>query len=328
MKIIITDGYTLNPGDLSWEPLDAFGEVLYYDRTSPEEVRQRCSVGNIILTNKTPIDKATIDAAPGLRLIAVTATGYNMVDTEAARKRAIPVCNVPEYGTDSVAQHTFALLLELSNNVGDYAQSVRDGEWQRSPDFCYRRTPLIELKGKTLGLIGFGRIGQQVARIALAFDMRVLYNRRSSAPQQAGTKAAIPASPGMPRPVAMNTLFEESDFISLHCPLTPENHSFINARYLSLMKPTAFLINTSRGQLIHEADLATALRNKTLAGAALDVLATEPPPPGHPLTGLPNCLVTPHIAWMSGDARRRLLQTTIENVRLALAGTPQHVVNP
>lgn len=312
MKIIITDGYTLNPGDLSWRPLDAFGEVVYYDRTSPGEVKQRCSGANIILTNKTPINEETIDAATGLRLIAVTATGYNMVDTVAARKRGIPVCNVPEYGTDSVAQHTFALLLELSNHVGDYAQSVREGEWQRSPDFCYRREPLIELKGKTLGLIGFGRIGQQVARIAQAFDMRVLYHRRS--PADAGS-------------TSLETLFSDSDFISLHCPLTPENHSFINAKLLSLMKPTAFLINTSRGQLINETDLATALHNKTLAGAALDVLSTEPPPTGHPLIGLPNCLLTPHIAWMSAEARRRLLETTIDNVRLALAGTPQHVVN-
>ena len=327
MKIIITDGYTLNPGDLSWQPLDAFGEVVYYDRTSPDEVKQRCSEANIILTNKTPINEETIDAATGLRLIAVTATGYNMVDTAAARKRGIPVCNVPEYGTDSVAQHTFALLLELSNHVGDYAQSVQEGEWQRSPDFCYCKTPLIELKGKTLGLIGFGRIGKQVARIAQAFDMRVLYSRRSPVLQEVREKADTPASPGIPQPVDMNTIFRDSDFISLHCPLTPENQSFINAKLLSLMKPTAFLINTSRGQLINETDLAAALRNKTLAGAALDVLSTEPPPPGHPLIGLANCLLTPHIAWMSAEARRRLLGTTIDNVRLALAGTPQHVVN-
>jgi glycerate dehydrogenase len=312
MKIIITDGYTLNPGDLSWRPLDAFGEVVYYDRTSPDEVKQRCSEANIILTNKTPINEETINAATGLRLIAVTATGYNMVDTVAARKRGIPVCNVPEYGTDSVAQHTFALLLELTDHVGDYAQSVREGEWQRSPDFCYGREPLIELKGKTLGLIGFGRIGQQVARIAQAFNMVVLYHRRSSADAQSA---------------ALETIFKDSDFISLHCPLTPDNASFINAKLLSLMKPTAFLINTSRGQLINETDLAEALRNKVLAGAALDVLSTEPPPPGHPLIGLANCLLTPHIAWMSAEARRRLLGTTIDNVRLALAGTPQHVVN-
>lgn len=322
MKIIITDGYTLNPGDLSWQPLDAFGEVVYYDRTSPDEVKQRCSGANIILTNKTPINEETINAATGLRLIAVTATGYNMVDTAAARKRGIPVCNVPEYGTDSVAQHTFALLLELSNHVGDYAQSVREGDWQRSPDFCYCRTPLIELKGKTLGLVGFGRIGQQVARIAQAFDMRVLYHRRSPALHEVRAKAS-----GIPQLVDLNTIFQDSDFISLHCPLTPDNASFINTKLLSLMKPTAFLINTSRGQLVNEYDLATALRNKTLAGAALDVLSTEPPPAGHPLIGLPNCLLTPHIAWMSGEARRRLLATTIDNVRLALAGTPQHVVN-
>jgi glycerate dehydrogenase len=310
MKIVITDGYTLNPGDLSWEPLHALGEVIYYDRTAPADIFVRCRPANIIVTNKTPIDSATIDAATGLRLIAVTATGYNMVDTMAARKRGISVCNVPEYGTDSVAQHTFALLLELSNSVGRYDQSVREGEWQRSPDFCYSKVPLIELKGKTLGLIGFGRIGRQVARIAQAFGMRILYSGRSA--------QAVP----------MDTLFKESDFISLHCPLTADNHSFINTEFLSYMKPTAFLINTARGQLINETDLAVALRNKVLAGAALDVLAIEPPPPGHPLIGLSNCLLTPHIAWMSWEARQRLLQTTIDNIRRALSGAPQHVVNP
>jgi glycerate dehydrogenase len=323
MKIVITDGYTLNPGDLSWEPLHSLGEVIYYDRSAPADILPRCRPANIIVTNKTPVDAATIDAAVDLRLIAVTATGYNMVDTMAARKRGIPVCNVPEYGTDSVAQHTFALLLELSNSVGRYDQSVREGEWQRSPDFCYCKTPLIELKGKTLGLVGFGRIGRQVARIAQAFGMRVLYTGRPAAPGAASSRGASSA-----QAVPMNTLFKESDFISLHCPLTADNHSFIDAKLLSLIKPAAFLINTSRGQLINETDLAAALRNHVLAGAALDVLATEPPPPDHPLIGLPNCLLTPHIAWMSWEARQRLLQTTIDNIRLALSGAPQHVVNP
>ena len=327
MKIVITDGYTLNPGDLSWEPLHTSGEVIYYDRTAPADILLRCRPANIIVTNKTPIDAATIDAATGLRLIAVTATGYNMVDTMAARERGVPVCNVPEYGTDSVAQHTFALLLELSNSVGRYDQSVREGEWQRSPDFCYSKAPLIELKGKTLGLIGFGRIGRQVARIAQAFGMRILYSGRSADGfHQPGE--GDPSAEQSPQAVPMTTLFKESDFISLHCPLTADNHSFINAEFLSYMKPTAFLINTARGQLINEADLAAALRNKVLAGAALDVLATEPPPPGHPLIGLSNCLLTPHIAWMSWEARQRLLQTTIDNIRRALSGAPQHVVNP
>lgn len=314
MKIVITDGYTLNPGDLSWGGFDPLGTVIYYDRTSPTEVTERCRPANVIITNKTPISEETINAAPDLQLIAVTATGYNVVDVAAARRRGIPVCNVPEYGTDSVVQHAFALLLECSNQAGRHAESVREGEWQRSADWCYGKAPLIELKGKTLGLVGFGRIGQQMARIAQVFGMQVLYHSRS-------------AKSTLAKAVSLNTLFEESDFISLHCPLTPDNHSFINAKLLSLMKRTAFLINTARGQLIHEADLAAALKNGVLAGAALDVLATEPPLPGHPLIGLPNCLLTPHIAWMTGEARGRLMQMTVENVRLALAGTPQHVVN-
>ena len=314
MQIVITDGYTLNPGDLSWEPFYELGEVIYYDRTAAADIGSRCRDSNIIVTNKTPIGAATIAAAVDLRLIAVTATGYNMVDVGTARERGILVCNVPEYGTDSVAQHTFALLLELCNGVGGYDRSIREGDWQRSLDFCYSKTPLIELRGKTLGLVGFGRIARQVARIAEAFGMHVLYSSRS-------------ASVGAPRAVPMDRLFSQSDFISLHCPLTADNHSFINAPLLSLMKPTAFLINTARGQLINEGDLAEALKTRQLAGAALDVLASEPPPPGHPLIGLSNCLLTPHIAWMSWEARHRLLTMTADNIRAALAGAPRNVVN-
>ena len=314
MKIVITDGYTLNPGDLSWRPFDQLGEVIYYDRTTAGEVVERCRPANVIITNKTTIDAQTIRAAADLKLIAVSATGYNVVDIGAARERGIPVCNVPEYGTDSVAQHAFALLLELASRVGQHERSVREGEWHQSADWCYGKAPLTELKGKILGLVGFGRIGQQMARIAQAFGMQVIYFSRS-------------ARSTLARAAPMDVLFAESDFISLHCPLTPDNHSFINAKYLSLMKPTAYLINTARGQLIQEADLADALRRGVLAGAALDVLSAEPPLPGHPLIGLANCLITPHIAWMSGEARRRLMQTTFENVQLALAGRPQHVVN-
>ena len=230
MQIVITDGYTLNPGDLSWEPFYKLGEVTYYDRTAAADIGSRCRPSNIIVTNKTPIDAATIGAAGDLRLIAVTATGYNMVDVGAARERGIPVCNVPEYGTDSVAQHTFALLLELSNGVGGYDRSVREGDWQRSLDFCYSKTPLIELKGKTLGLVGFGRIGRQVARIAEAFGMRVLYYRRSAPDLVPGSEAGLAGSGVLaeqapPKAVPMERLFSESDFISLHCPLTAGNHS-------------------------------------------------------------------------------------------------------
>jgi len=314
MQIVITDGYTLNPGDLSWRAFDQLGELVYYDRTRPGEVKDRCAAAEVIITNKTTVNEDTILAAAGLRIIAVTATGYNVVDTEAARRRGILVCNVPAYGTDSVAQHTIALLLELTNQAGMHARSVNEGEWQNAQDWCYAKKPLIELKGKTLGLIGFGNIGQQVAHIAQAFGMQVLYYSRSS-------KSTLA------RPVPLQSIFEESDFISLHCPLTADNHSFVNAKLLSLMKPAAYLINTARGQLIHEEDLANALKNQKLAGAALDVLAVEPPPVGHPLIGLPNCLITPHNAWMSREARQRIMQTTFENVRLAMAGTPQNVVN-
>lgn len=314
MQIVITDGYALNPGDLSWRAFDQLGDIVYHDRTTPEQAKDRCRDADVIITNKTTIDGETIEAAPNLKIIAVTATGYNIVDIAAARKRNIPVCNVPEYGTDSVAQHAFALMLELTNHVGRHARTVSEGEWQRSIDWCYAKAPLIELKGKTLGLIGFGRIAQQMTRIARAFGMQVLYYSRS-------------AKSTLAQAVPMDTIFEESDFVSLHCPLTPENHSFVNGRLFSLMKPTAYLINTARGQLIHEMDLATALRNGDIAGAALDVLATEPPPADHPLTQLSNCLITPHNAWMSREARERILQTTFANVKAALAGTPVHVVN-
>ncbi|MHA4806721.1 D-2-hydroxyacid dehydrogenase [Flavitalea flava] len=325
MKIIITDGYALNPGDLSWKSFDALGEVIYFDRTPVGEVRERCREADVIITNKTPLDEKTIDGAVNLKVITVAATGYNVVDIQAARRRGIPVCNVPEYGTDSVAQHTFALLLELSNQVGRHARSVREGKWQGAIDWCFAETPLMELRGKTLGLIGFGRIARQVCRIAQAFGMNVLYYTRSGKPAPASLDPAIPATGA--KPVSMKEVFEKSDYISLHCPLTPENHSFINTEILSLMKPSAFLINTARGQLIREADLAAALQSGLLAGAALDVLASEPPPSDHPLISLANCWITPHNAWMSWEARQRIMQTTFDNVRQALSGTPQHVVN-
>jgi glycerate dehydrogenase len=314
MQIVITDGYALNPGDLSWRAFDQLGDITYYDRTLPDQAKDRCRDADVIITNKTTIDGETIETASNLKIIAVTATGYNIVDIAAARKRGIPVCNVPEYGTDSVAQHAFALLLELTNHVGRHARTVNEGEWQKSIDWCYAKAPLIELKDKTLGLIGFGRIAQQMTRIARAFGMQVLYYSRS-------------AKSTLARAVPMDTIFEESDFVSLHCPLTPENHSFVNGRLFSLMKPSAYLINTARGQLIHEMDLAAALGNGDIAGAALDVLAMEPPPADHPLIQLSNCLITPHNAWMSREARERIMQTTFANVKAALAGTPVHVVN-
>ena len=314
MRLVITDGYTLNPGDLSWKPFEQFGEVVYYDRTAAIQVVERCLSADIIITNKTPIDAKILEAGNSLRLISVTATGYNVVDIATAKKEGVVVCNVPEYGTHSVAQHAFALILELTNKVGIHAQSVRNGDWTRSPDWCYSKTPIIELKDKTLGIIGLGKIGAETARIAHAYGMNVIYHGGRSTVSDVNR-------------VSLPQLFSQSDFISIHCPLKQDNVGFIDRSVLSHMKPTAFLINTSRGQLIDENDLAAALRNNTLAGAALDVLSKEPPPQDHPLLGLSNCLITPHNAWVSFEARKRIMETTFENVRAALSGKPQNVVS-
>lgn len=314
MRIVISDGYTLNPGDLSWKPFEELGEVIYYDRSSGEEILERCRKANIIITNKTPLSSAVIDAANGLQLIAVTATGYNIIDITAAKERSIPVCNVPAYGTYSVAQHAFALLLELTNNAGKNAASVEAGDWYRSPDWCYTKQPVMELKNKTIGIIGLGKIGAQMAMIAMAFGMKVIYYRGKK-----GLKGA--------KEVKLHELFMQADFISVHCPLTEGNNAFINKELLELMKPTACLINTSRGRLIAEKDLADALQKNKLAGAALDVLSVEPPLPGHPLIGLPNCIITPHNAWLSFEARSRVMETTLRNVKNFLAGHPENLVN-
>ena len=314
MTIVITDGFTLNPGDLSWTEIENFGAIQYHDRLAPERVAEKCRDANIIVVNKTPINAHTIAAASHLQLIAVTATGYNIVDLEAANKRKIPVCNVPAYGTDSVAQHCFALIFELTNHVGLHEQSVRNGEWSKSRDFSLVKSPVIELAGKTLGIVGLGRIGRKVAKIALAMDIRVIFHDPGK--QLEGSQSCD-----------LDSLFRESDFISLHCPLKPENQGFVNADRLSQMKPSAYLINTSRGALINEADLADALKKNKIAGAALDVLAKEPPVSDHPLVGLSNCIITPHIAWVSFEARQRIMQTTVENIQKFLHGKPQHVVN-
>lgn len=314
MQIIVTDGYTLNPGDLSWDAFKTLGEWILYDRTPENEVASRCAGASVIITNKTPVNRATIEAAKNLKLIAVTATGYNIVDTVAAREKGIAVCNVPEYGTDSVAQHTFALLLETANRTGLNARSVKEGDWAKSIDWCYSLAPLIELKDKILGIVGFGRIGQRTAELARAFGMRILFYGGRDRPDWA-------------RAVSLNELFEQSDWISLHCPVKADNQGFVNRDLLSRMKKTAFLINTSRGQLINEADLADALNKGIIAGAALDVLSKEPPPATNPLLTASNCVITPHVAWSSFEARKRLMQTTYENVAAALAGKPQNVVN-
>jgi glycerate dehydrogenase len=311
-RIVITDGYTLNPGDLSWEALSFLGEIDYYDRTKAREVADRCAHATVIVTNKTPVDGHSIARCPNLKVIAVTATGYNIVDVSEAKNRGILVCNVPGYGTDSVAQHTFALILELTNHVGIHADSVRAGEWSASPDFSYTKAPLLELAGKIMGIIGYGAIGKKVAQIAESFGMSVIYSRNSK---------------GDPNAHSVEDVFRHSDVVSLHCPLTQDNKQFVNHSLLRLMKPGAFLINTARGQLVNEYDLASALRAGAIRGAAVDVLSIEPPEEGNPLTGLANCIVTPHIAWVSPEARRRIMETTVENIRNAFAGTPTNVVN-
>jgi glycerate dehydrogenase len=315
MKIVILDGHTLNPGDLSWDDLRRLGTCEIYDRTPPEQVVERARDARVVLTNKVPLDRTAIDVLPDLRLIAVTATGYNMVDTAAARARGVPVCNVPEYGTPNVAQAVFALLLELTNRTGHHAQTVREGRWCTSPDFCYWDFPLIELHGLTIGIVGHGRIGRAVARIAGGFGMRILAYRRQRQPE-AGVESTD-----------LNALFRRSDVVSLHVPLTPENREMVNAARLAEMKATAYLINTARGGLVNEPDLADALNRGRIAGAALDVLTVEPPACDNPLLTAKNCIITPHIAWASPTARKRLLDETVRNVEAFLAGTPRNVVN-
>lgn len=317
MKLVILDAYTTNPGDLSWDELRALADCVVYDRSAPEQVVPRAADAEMVLTNKTLLDRAVIAALPKLQYIGVLATGYNIVDAQAARQRGIPVCNVPEYGTPNVAQATFALLLELTNRVGHHAQTVRDGRWCSSPDFCYWDFPQVELFGLTLGIVGLGRIGQAVARIAAAFGMPVLAFDQFP-PATAAQRVRF---------ADLDTVFRDSDAVTLHCPLTADNRELVNATRLAIMKPTAYLVNTARGGLVNDADLAQALNEGRLAGAGLDVLSIEPPVPDNPLLAAKNCIVTPHIAWATQAARGRLIRTTVDNVRAFLAGRPMNVVN-
>ena len=319
MRIVVLDGHTLNPGDNPWDTLARLGELTVYDRTAPADVVARAAQAEIVLTNKTLLDAAAIAALPRLRFIAVLATGYNVVDIAAARQRGIPVSNVPEYGTTGVAQHTLALLLELCHRVGDHARAVAAGDWTRAPDFSFWLAPPIELRGLTMGIVGFGRIGRRVAALADAFGMRVIASSasRRDAPDYAGFAwRSIPE------------LFAEADVISLHCPLTADNAQFVNRALLTRVKPSALLLNTARGGLIDEGALAEALASGRLAGAAVDVLSSEPPRPDNPLLTAPNCIITPHIAWASLPARRQLMAMTVRNVEAFLAGRPVNAVNP
>jgi glycerate dehydrogenase len=315
MNIVVTDGYLLNPGDLSWEPIRQFGHLTVYDRTAPSEVVERCRFADIALTNKTVFSAETLAQLPKLQFISVLATGYNVIDVQAARKQGITVSNVPGYGTATVAQHTFSLILELTNHVGLYASSVGNHEWERSADWSYNLKRVSELEGKILGIVGFGNIGQQVAKIAAAFGMEIRYSSR--------TKKDIAYA----QFTDLQTLFSGSDIISLHCPLQTDNHQFVNKRLLNIMKSSALLINTARGQLIHEEDLAEALNQNRIAGAGLDVLSTEPPLANNPLLTAKNCIITPHIAWNSLESRTRVLHTTVKNISAFMQRSPVHVVN-
>src|SRR5882724_2041600 len=315
MNIVVLDGFTLNPGDLNWDDLRSLGPCEVHERTAPAEVLPRAARAEILLTNKTELSRHHLEQLPHLKYIGVTATGTNVVDLAAARQSKIPVTNVPAYGTKSVAQTTLALLLELTQHVGHHAQSVRESRWARSRDWCYWERPLIELDGLILGIIGFGRIGQAVGALAQAFGMKLLVH--TSRPRT----SALPVSF-----VDLETLLRESDVVSLHCPLTAQTKELMNAARLALFKPTAFLLNTSRGQLIDERVLAQALESDQIAGAGLDVLSAEPPPLDHPLLRARNCIITPHLAWATRAARSRLMNIAIQNIRAFLAGKPQNLV--
>jgi glycerate dehydrogenase len=316
VKIVVLDGYTLNPGDNPWDPIADLGELTVYDRMSPEQIVERATRAEIVLTNKAPLSAATLAALPSLKFISVLATGHNIVDSAAARRQGIAVSNVPEYSTKSVAQLVFALLLALIHRPERHDQLIRQGEWARRRDFSFWDSPLMELSGKTIGIVGFGRIGQQVAKLADAFGMTVL---------------ACTSSPrNIPMPFdwrPLETIFSEVDVISLHCPLTPQNVGMVNRERLATMKPHALFINTARGGLVNEQDLADALNEGRIAGAALDVLSAEPPLADNPLLTAKKCLITPHIAWATVEARRRLMAETAFNIAAFQRGAPINVVN-
>ena len=319
-KLVVLDGYTENPGDLSWEGLAALGELTVYDRTDPTDPRliiDRIGTAELVFTNKTPLPRAVLEACPSIRFIGVLATGYNVVDVACARERGIPVSNVPAYGTASVSQFSIALLLEVCHHIGHHSESVHAGNWTKNPDWCYWDYPLIELEGKTMGIIGFGRIGRQEGRVARALGMEVLGcdPRPCAEGREIGTY------------VGLEELLARSDVISLHCNLTPENEGLICAASIEKMKDGAILINNARGQLVVEQDLADALDRGKLAAAALDVVSTEPIRPDNPLLRAKNCILTPHISWAPKESRQRIMDCTAANARAFLAGEPQNVVN-
>ena len=314
MNITVLDGYTENPGDLSWDWLEALGETSIYDCTPDGLIAERSAGCEIIITNKTPLRRETLEKLPELRYIGLLSTGYNVVDWEYCKEKGIPVCNIPTYSTSAVAQLTFALILEHTNHVALHSDSVMSGEWSNCKYFCYQKSPLAELDGKTLGIIGFGKIGKAVAVIARAFGMKVLAHTNHPAPFDDVEF------------VTTDELLAESDFVTLHCPLTPQTEGMVNAEFISKMKSSAVLINTSRGQVIDEQALADALNSGRLAGAGLDVLSAEPPKADNPLLGARNCLITPHIAWAGYETRVRLMDICRRNVEAYLSGSPINCV--
>lgn len=310
MKIVVLDGYALNPGDLSWDEMKLLGELEIYDRTSPEQVLERSIGAEALITNKTVLTSDHMDALPNLKYIGVLATGYNVIDINAAKEHNIVVTNIPAYSTQSVAQMVFAHLLNITQRVGYYSKENTNGRWAKNQDFCYWDTNLIELAGKKIGIVGFGNIGQATARIALAMGMKVLaYTSKNQADLPTGILK-----------VDLDELFSASDVISLHCPLTPETKELVNTKRLNMMKKNAILINTGRGPLINEKDLADALNKESIAGAGLDVLSTEPPLADNPLLTAKNCFITPHIAWATYEARTRLMQIAIDNLKSYMEG--------
>lgn len=317
MKITVLDGYGLNPGDLSWDWLNKYGEVKIYDRTSPSELMERAADADVIFTNKVVINAETLSSLPNLKYIGVLATGYNIVDVKTAKKLGITVTNIPAYSTDSVAQMVFAILLAITNRVEHYAIENRNSRWSNNPDFCYWDSPLMELAGKTFGIVGLGNIGKAVARIANAFGMRVV----------AFTSKKQEELPAGIQKVTLDQLFSESDVLSLHCPLTPETNNLVNAERLKLMKPTAILINTGRGPLIDEQAVANALKAGKLGAFGADVLSSEPPAEDNPLLSAPNAFITPHIAWATVEARQRLMEICEGNLAAFVSDTPRNVVS-
>lgn len=316
MKIVILDGYTLNPGDLCWDEIKTLGECTIYDRTTPALTLQRAQNAEAIFTNKVILNKDIINQLPKLKFIGVLATGFNVVDTTAAKDAGVTVCNIPAYSTQSVAQIVFSHILHFAQNISVHAQSVSSGQWTASPDFAYWLTPQTELAGKTLGIIGFGQIGETVAKIALAFGMKIIFNNRS---KKNTTLDAMQ--------VDLDTLLTKSDFISINCPLNESNQGFINRNSIEKMKRTAFIINTGRGPLVNENDLADALNTGRIAGAGLDVLSIEPARANNPLPKAKNCSITPHIAWATFEARQRLMQIAANNLQSFIKGMPINVVN-